>query len=865
MSLHPPRLPQKLFSFVAGNARVDDLLGDIDELFYLNAKKKSVAYARRQYWRHVISLCFSYALRKRKRDATTGPYSRSDFSFDMLKSYMTIAMRNLHRYKGFTALNVFGLAIGMSISLLLISIYSYVSTYDNFHKNKEGIYTVVSQRSEGVEEHGYSTAPIALADKISSDLPGVEHVVRLIRDRDVEIRTPRESIPVDAYFVQPEFFSVFSFEMVSGSAAALGKPGMVILTASAAMKFFNTKDVIGKTIELNNGRIVEVAGVMKDPPNNTHLRFEMLFSYSSLPPRTDSPVAQWTNYDGEYIYLMLRHDVAPVMVTDFVRKVGQEMYEESPIQVDFALQHIDEIAMGPDLRQQVGRKWEASGFIVFGVFAALILLPACFNYVNISVARALRRAKEIGLRKTMGGQRNQIFSQFIAETLLVAAASLILSILIFVVIRSEFQSMMVEGSTLDLSITWRTALLFLSFAVTVGILTGVFPAMYFARLNPVQALKSKVTSRGASMRIRKALSVFQFVLSFGFILSLVVFSRQYRYVRNFDFGFEKENIINVELQDVGIDRFAAKFSQISAVKSISMASGPLGVGAPRTWIHVNNDSVEVSQLSVDSSYLRNFGLTLLAGTNFGEGTSGRERSVIVNEEFVNALKLHTSAEALGQVIEVDGKQVEIIGVVKNFHYEPLRFPIGKFMFRNDPSQYAVANLHVVPSDAFGLFTTLEKAWKDLGSEKKFVGRYVEDELQEAYQSYTVLLKIVGFLGILAITISLLGMLGMIIHTTETRTKEVSVRKVLGASVQNIVLTLSREYLVLMSIGILISLPVTVVLLDHLIAHLQHYNAPFSLWDFIVSVVFLLALGLLTIFSQTYKTATSNPAPHLRSE
>ncbi|MFZ6010373.1 MAG: ABC transporter permease [Bacteroidota bacterium] len=867
MKYQPPRLARKFFELFAGSAHVDDLLGDLDEWFYLNLETKSPFKAKMLYWKQIFSLSFSYALKKRKLDVRFSSYSSSSLSVDMLRNYVKVAVRNLRQYKYFSFLNAFGLAIGMSISLLLISVYSYVSTYDNFHTNREKIYTVISTRIENVAEIDYALAPAVLADKIEEEFTGAEKVVRIIRGYEDLVKTEKENIPVKSYYVEPDFFAVFTFEMIQGQAAALNKPYQVILTQSAAKKLFNEENVIGKTFELDGGRVLEVAGLMKDHPANSHLNFEMLVSYSTIPESKLSLTEQWTDFEEQFVYVMLRAGASPDDLEAYLDQVEAKTYAaQAPVKYNFELQHLEDIVMGPDLRNSIGVKWEASGFIMFGIFAALILLPACFNYANISIARAMRRAKEIGLRKTLGGVKSQVFLQFITETVVITLVSFLGSLLIFVVIRAEFQSMMVAGSSLDLSLGWRMMTMFSLFALVTGLLAGIFPALHFSGLNPIQALKNKVSNRGSSLRVRKVLTIFQFALSFGFILSLVVFSKQYRYSLNFDFGFEKKNTVDVQLQDVDQQQFKAAFSQLAPVKSISMSSGLLGVNWEPTWIKTEgNDSTEVGQLHVDHNYIPNMGLELLAGKNFPDEQWQRERYIIVNEEFLKFYKIRTPMEALGKIYTIDGQDLEIIGVLKNFHYAPLQYPIEKFFFRMNPSRFYYANLQVTSTDAYNMFTQMEAAWKQLPTQKKFSGKFFEDELNEAYYSYRTLLKVIGFLGLLAITISLLGMLGMVVYTAEIKIKEVGIRKVMGATVTSIALLLSKDYLKMMGWAVLVAIPATAFLLNLMLTEIQYYSVNLSVWDVLVSTVFMLGLGVLTIASQTYKTAMTNPATTLRSE
>ncbi|MEJ7646931.1 MAG: ABC transporter permease [Chryseolinea sp.] len=865
MKNRPPRLARRIFKLLSGSADIDDLLGDLDEWFYHHVRTHSLLRAQLFYWKSVLSLSFSYALTKRKRDVRISPYS-SVFTIDIFGNYIKVAWRNLYQHKYFSFLNAFGLAIGMSVSLLFISLYSFVSTYDNFHVNKDRIYTITSKQQRDVEELEYSTAPHLLADKILAEFGGVNKVVRIVKAYESTVKTEKEDLPAKAYYVDPEFMSVFSFDMIQGNPNVLAAARGAILTRSLAIKLFDSMDVIGETIELLDGRTFQIGGIMEDHPNNSHLSFEMLLSYSTISESKLRVEDQWSNYPKQYIYVLLKDGAISGDLQNYIDGIAARTYSNLPVKVTFSIQHLESIVMGRDLRSAIGVKWEASGFLLFGIFCSLILLPACFNYANISIARALRRSKEIGLRKTMGGVSKQIFFQFITETLLITVVSLGGALLIFILIRAEFKSILVAGSSLDLSLTWRMVGMFFMFAITTGLAAGVFPALHFARLNPIQALKSKINTHGSSMRVRKVLTICQFALSFGFILSLIVFSRQYRYSVNFDFGFEHSNTVAVHLQDVDPDRFKMAFTQLAAVKSVAFSSGLLGVHSSFTWVRTGaNDSIEVAQLFADPNFISTMNLQFLAGENFrNEGWQG-ERHIVVNEEFLKANNIDTPIDALGKIYRVDGKDLEIIGVLKNFHYMPLQYPVGKFFFRMKPSEFAYANMRVTSMDAFDMFTQMENEWKRLPTEKKFLGKYFDDELDEAYSTYKVLLKIVGFLGVLAITISLLGMLGMVVYTSETRTKEVGIRKVLGATVTNVALLLSRDYVKMMAWAILFAAPITALIANRILSGIQYYSIELSVFDVIFSALILLLLGIMTIVFQTFKIATSNPANILRTE
>lgn len=874
----PPKLARRIFDWYCGYAKVEDLRGDLEELFFYNAKTKSLNKAKLIYWKQVLSLISSYAIRKRKKDSQLGPFAPSSFSLSMLENYLKVASRSLFKHKYFSIVNVIGLAIGMSVGLLFIALYGYVGTYDDFHERKSDIYRVTTLYEERTEQLNLASAPTILADKLDLEYAEIEETVRINSDFSDEVIEGKLNIPIRGYYTEPSFFSVFSFTMLAGSSStALSKPNTIVLTESAAKKIFNTASVLGRTFVLSSLGNIEVTGVVKDPPQNSHMKFEALVSRSTLPmnEQGENTIKRWKDFAHQYIYLRVSDRSKTKRLQQSIRRIFMQVGNPLQAKISFQLQALADITPTKNsmmMNHDLGPIWDDNALIAFGLISILVLLPACFNYTNISIARALKRSKEIGLRKTMGGLKSQIFFQFITETIVITFVSLIGAFLLFITIRSEFQNTLLKDSSVNLGLTWEMAGMFLLFAVFTAVLSGAVPALYFSGLNPIQALKNQSNKHSFSgAQIRKALTIFQFALSFGFIMTPIVLIRQYRYSLNFDFGFEKKNILDVELQSVEPEEFKTVFSRFSEVQSLSMSSGIMGLGSeltcPHTWVHglSGSDSSKVYQMYVDHQYIENMELSLLAGVTFPDRIWHREQFIIVNEEFLKAKNIQNPSEAIGQTYRIEGKDLEVIGVLKNFHFTSLRSPIKSFMFRTDPDQFAFANLKVSFADAHASLSEMEKAWGTLIDGRKFHARFYEDEISDAYDSYRGLLQIFGYLGLLTISISLLGLLGMVVYTSETKTKEVGIRKVLGATTSSITALLSKDYLKLILWAVGIAIPVTFFLLDNILPRMQYYGVTPGVWDVILSLITLLIMGLATIVSQTFKTASTNPAETLRCE
>ncbi|MEJ0031416.1 MAG: ABC transporter permease [Bacteroidota bacterium] len=401
----PPGFASRAFDWYCGRAKVDDLRGDMEEVFHRNVEKVGYRKAKKIYWRQVLSLIFSYAIRKRKRSANYHHLSSAN-PFDMLSNYFKVGFRNLVRHRYFTILNMVGLAIGMSVSLLIITLWISASNYDDFQVNRSNIYRVLTFTSEKRE---YASAPAILGEKLR-EYPGIKAVTQIDRSLYSEEPLPKLGIPMFGYYADPSFLSTFTFPLTEGDPkTALSDPHGVVLTEQRAKEIFGDADPMGKSIAVN-GIQHQVTGIMKDYPLNTHFTFQAIAPYDIIKDKQlDVPVEeQWSKFQSHYVYILLdeKHDASELQA--YLDNLAAEVYKSSPdFKATFHLQSMENFTPGPELYNDIGPEWSYASFVVAGAVAALILLPACFNYTNISIARALKRSKEIGLRKTLGGMRRQ--------------------------------------------------------------------------------------------------------------------------------------------------------------------------------------------------------------------------------------------------------------------------------------------------------------------------------------------------------------------------------------------------------------------------------------------------------------------------
>jgi putative ABC transport system permease protein len=869
--IQPPGLANALFSWYCRNASIEDLEGDLEEIFYSDIKVKPLWKAQLHYWGMVISLIFSYSIKKRKREAAHHPFASTN-GMDLFVNYFKVSSRSLARNRFFTIINVAGLAVGMSISLLFISMITYVSHYDTFHENRDRIFRVTTRTEDQSHVWDFASSPVPIGEKIKVELSGIDEVVRISKSLSGTAVTDKKEIPLNGYFADEGFFHLFTFPMVNGNPqTVLQKPMSIVLTESAAKKAFGEEDAFGKTLVIEPWGNFEITGIMKDHPKPSHLYFEVIASYNSLPPVQQNSRG-WSDFRNHYTYVLFSESLSVADFQTYLQRISKETPTYEGTKYSYGVQSLNDIAPGREYYNEIGPEWSYASFMIFGFLTLLILLPACSNYANISISRTLKRAREIGLRKTVGGQRNQIFTQFITETVLITLIALAGAFLMFTQIRGQFLAMLVSAEGLELSADFETIIYFILFAVFTGFMAGVIPAAYFSKLNPVQALKNVGSLKSnRKFSLQKILVVGQFALSLGFIMAVVIVLKQYRETLNYNFGFEQTNILDVELQGADPARFRNEFSRLASIKNLSMSSGIMGTYLPGevTVFPPENpmDSLVVSQIFADENYIQNLGIRLLAGNTFpARDQNASERFIIVNEEFLKSYKIPSPADAINMTFIVDDSvEVLITGVVKNFHYNNLREPIRSFIFRNDPSKFQYANLAVSSNDMYRSIEEMESVWTTLDTNEKFRSRFFADEITDTYSFYFSMIKICGFLGFLAITISCLGLLGMVVFTTENRMKELGIRKVMGATSWQLAMLLSKGYLKLMLIAAFIAVPVTYFLFDRFMLDIQHYRFEIGGAEIVISLLIMLILGGGTIFSQTVKASGSNPVDTLKTE
>lgn len=877
----PPRLVRALLEWKAGRADTEDLLGDLDEEFYENVGRKGKLTAHLLYTRQVLSLCFSYALSRRK-DAAAYSHYYTGSSLAMVRNYFTIAVRNFGRHKFFTAINMVGLALGMSVCVLALSIAVSIFRFDEFHEKKERIYQVNTMIEDENERNLYASTFNAVGDHLGSRYPFIESVVRVKSGFRLETQHRGNSMSFNGYFADPAFFEVFSFPMLAGHpATALADPFSVVLTRSVAERLYKNQDPVGQVLETVHGPF-HVTGVIDDL-KETHFYFEVITSHRTFDALRAGTSTDWTSYRNSYVYLLLQPGTTSESLSAALAQTSGEAEALNPgRRVELRPAKLGDVIPTWDTSNVLGVGWDLPSLIFFMVIGLLILLPAIFNYTNLSIARALTRAREIGIRKVVGATRRQVKMQFIAEAVLLTFLALVGSLVIVTFIKPEFLDMVITAESLDTSPTPALVAAVVVLTLLIGLFAGMFPAVYFSRLNPVSTLKGRLVTGPAGVSgIKKGLFAFQFFLSLVFIIGVASIARQYVHVFNYDHGFESANVLAVPFH--GIDKQLAinEFRSHPDVKGVTTASNLPGVFLPaRVGITPNGtDTLPVGQVFVGKDFTDNLRMQLVWGdasrlasqlasqpASQLYGANQTEEPVLVNEEFLKATGVFgTRPDSLAFTL-ADGTRCRVVGILKNFNFEPLSQLISPLMFRYslEHSQYAL--LTVQSGDIRKTLEELEARWNSIDQKPPFEPGFLDDEIEEAYYFLVAQIKIFSFLSAMAITISCLGLLGMVSYTTSSRTKEIAIRKIMGASVGNLYYTLTRDFVQLILLSAMVAIPFSYFFYDFVfLRFLLRYGNGIGMLETIGAVGFLFCIGFVAIYWQTSRAANANPADSLRYE
>lgn len=803
----------------------------------------------------------------------------------MLRSIITTAIRNIIRNRAFSLINLLGLSISMSLALLVIMVIREQYAYDNFHRDEDQIFRINTRaiRVNGGAED-YASSPLPVAEALMNEYALVEKLVRINQRFSADAIFGNVNVPLRGLLADQTFLEVFNFPFAVGNPLnALQDPRSIVLTHESKEKLFGAKDALGQTVTLSGFGDFTVSGVMKPFPGKTHFSFELLGSMSAMEVFKLGGVGNyetenWNDYYANYNYLKLKQGISEKDVEKALTEITKKNYQGLRLETrdkgyEFFLINLSNITPGPMMSNQMGQGMPEFLIYFLGALVSIVMLMACFNYTNLMIAKSLTRAREIGVRKIVGAQRLQVFFQFIGEAVIFSLVALVLAYFIMQLTKPGFQQLNIarEFAT-DLREDYLLYLYFMLFAVVIGIIAGLLPAGYLSAFRPAVVLKGQGNVKVFSkLTFRKALIVTQFTLSVAFIIVVLVVYRQVDYMVTTDYGINDKNIMNIRLQGMSYDKIAHEVKSIPGVISVGGVSHRLGTWADRSSDYKRSqedESFVMRDFLVDDHYIRNLDMEFLAGDNFKPDELGVfETQVILNQQALALFHFTDAASAIGQtIIADDSTTLTVTGVVKDFHFRPLSYQIGPVAFRYRPSDVSFVSALIVPSAKEQIIASLEAIWKKVDPVHPLEWKMMDDEIDEAYEQagFLDILAIVGYISFIAISLACLGMLGMAMYSTQTRMKEIGVRKVMGASTREISFLLSRTFLLLLSLAAFIGVPIGYFFGD-LFLSTYAYKIVITPALMMSGIAIVGLSGVVTVWSQTWKAAASDPVRSLRYE
>jgi putative ABC transport system permease protein len=816
----------------------------------------------------------------------------------MFWNYIKVGLRNLYKFRVFSFINIFGLAVSMSVCLLIISMISDMKKYDQFHSKKDRIFRITSWPN-GNYFSGMATSPYLLSEALLSEYPVVKEATRLRAGVGGDVTFNKKTLTTRGFFADNSYFSVFDFEFEKGNPDnALIKPNSIVLNGEFAKKLFGNEDPLGKMVDFVDRGLIhleiagidkppvewgsfEITGVTEDRNYKTHMKWDMLISTSTVPSlikegKQDVWDDSWESYWGTYTYVVLDDKNDEPGLESALSQIKEQQYLENEDfkEFQFRTQALTKITPGRILGNFTSFRMPIEGFYFLSFLAFVIMSLACLNYTNLSVARALTRAREVGVRKVTGAIKKNLVGQFMSESIIAAILSLGIAILFLVILKPAMMSLWINKYlSFGFSENISVYVVFLLFAICIGIIAGLYPAFYMSRYKPIVVLKNIDRVKAGKLGMRKFMIITQFVVSLFFIVTTMLIYKQLNHYLNFEYGFSTENIVNIELQSNDYEVMVNELSSIPGVTDISACEYIPATGISN-GINIRKEGsedehIQMTRINVDDKFIPNLNLEVLYGNNLPETTEQSDgQFFVVNEVAAKNLGYEDPSEIVGKAVEVlnSDQPRQVIGVVQDFRFglPMLDKEIGPLVLLSNSKEFSFLNVKVHSTNLMETVEELENKWKEVDPVHEFKYDIFDEQMAGTNQAIVDIVTIVGFVTFLTIIIACLGLLGMATYSVERRIKEVGIRKVFGASDKEITLLLSKGFIKLLIISIIISAPLT-----YFINNLWLQNFPnkvnFGIGLVSLGALILLVLGLLTISTQTLQASQSKPVNTLRNE
>jgi len=872
-NMKPPRFAKWLFDRIVTSDEKRTISGDMDEWFHQIAWDRGRLRAFGWYWGHLV--CSIPVL------ITNSIY----WSLAMLKNYLLIALRVIRKHKGYAFINITGLAIGITICILILLFVHNELTYDRHHEKANQIYRVALRGNIGANKFDVPNGPTALADALRNDYPEVISAVRLFRVGQVQIRYEDRVFREERFILADStVFDVFTIPLVQGDMnTALDNPNSVVLTTETAQKYFGDIDPLGKTLTFEDGTLYTVTGLAPSMPQNSHLKFDFLASFST---REESRDPNW-GQNIVYTYIVLHADASEeelaAKLPDLARKyIGPIIEEALSIPYDqfleagnffgFFLQPLLDIHLHSNLGNELEPSGNVSTVILFSAIAFIIFFVACINFINLATARSAMRANEVGVRKVVGSNRGQLVRQFLTESIFLSAMAMLIAVLLVYLLLPSFNNLVGKQFTAS----FLTDVFFIMGIViavfVVGIIAGTYPAFLLSSFQPISVLKGKVQSGIKGRRFRYVLVVFQFSASIILFIGTLVVYQQLRFIRNKDLGFDKEHVIVIQDAEKLASNQQAYKSAIK--KSPSILDASYSNGLPQMHLSgqgfqkenaTGNESHILINLVIDYDFIDTYRIQMAQGRYFSPDRGTDSTAVIVNRATVQALEMTHPLEERLLYLEEEPIPLSVIGVFEDFHLESLHEairPMVATLVGEGPMRFL--SVRVRPGMIEEALNVVESQWNAFVPGQPLEYAFFDDRFDRLYRSEIQAGKVLSSFAMFAIFIACLGLFGLSAFTTVQRTKEIGVRKVLGASIPSILILLARDFVKWVLVANVFAWPIAYYVTTKWLQSFA-YRIHIGIVLFVLSGLLALFIALVTVSYQCLRVAHSNPVDSLRYE
>lgn len=796
----------------------------------------------------------------------------------MFKSYLKIAIRTLRKNRLTSFINLFGLGLSMSVGLMIMVRLQDALSYDKFHPSPERTYRIISRyNKQNGERWKLATTPLPLKDELNKRENIVESCVSIYPVLNGKAIGNSKEIDINGAFTESSFFNVFGFSLSRGSAAtALNQPNTIVVSKTLAENFFGAQNPIGKIITFEKQGSFVVSGVLNDPLGKSHLDYDAYASYATVAQleKTNALAnksSDWFAFNSAYTYVLLNKNVRTVALENQLSSIAADLNKVNKQgTTSFTTQRLDKITPGREELSYDKSNSSWGKFYAEMSVALLILLAACFNYTNLTIARALTRAKEVGVRKIVGAKRYQVFMQYVVESVVLSLCALgfawlILGFIIrFAPFNDGYEFIPSSFRYNRTMVVWS-----LGYALLTGLFAGISPAWILSAFKPLRVLKNLSTAKIlGKVSLQKSLIVFQYTLSLTLIIFLFAFYKQFSFLAKRDPGFKRENVLVLPVDGVDESIAAEKISKITGVNSVAATIANFtrrfnGLSAP-VWISNSKEVVNLQYYYADKNFIPSMKLSFVAGNNFPSESRNMEQYIVLNQTAVQAFGFKNAEAAIGQKLWInDSSRAEVTGVIKDFQYKGAAQPVEPLAFRNKPGSYSYLYINTDGSNKKSVEAGLQNAWNELQPSHPLDFFWLDEELDKS-NSQTATISLLGFLAFIALAIASLGLLGLVVYTVEVKRKEISIRKIVGADKKQLVQILSKGFIILLLIAGLIAMPIGYLLGKMFLQNFANRTS-FGLLQLSACFMLMFVIGLFTVISQTYKAAMMNPVKSLRTE